>query len=337
MFGIRYLKVSPTTHVIQYKKGHPVRQGAGLAFFYYEPSSVIVQVPVNSVDVPFVFEEVTADFQSITIQGELTYRVTNAVKLAGLLDFSVDGHGRYRSDDPAKLRERLIHATQILARSHAQGRKLDELIVGSDALVETVQTGLLQAKSVEMLGVEILGLSITAIKPMPDMAKAMEAAAREKMLGKADQAVYERRNAAVEMERQIKESELNTEIAVEQKRRQMREAKMAADIAVEQQRADLVGQRVENQRKEAEARGQALRATIEPLKEVDWRTLLAAGGNLGSKQLIALAFHDLAENAEKIGQLNISPDLLASLLTDDAPDGHTAAEAPSQPPAPRKK
>jgi hypothetical protein len=337
MFGIRYLKVSPTTFLIQYKKSRAVRQGAGLSFFYYEPSSIIVQVPVNSVDVPFVFEEVAADFQGITIQGELTYRVVNASKLAGLLDFSVDGHGRYRSDDPSKLRERLIHATQILARSYAQGRKLDEIVVGSNALVETVLVGLQKSPSVEMLGVEILGLAITSIKPMPDMAKAMEAAAREKMLGKADQAVYERRNASVEMERQIKESELNTEIAVEQKRRQMREMKMEADIAVEQQRAELVGQRVENQRKEAEARGQALRATIEPLKDVDWRTLLAAGGGLGAKELIALAFHDLADHAEKIGRLNITPELLSSLMTDDEVDVHGSSETPLPPPGSRKK
>ena len=81
MLGFRYLKVSPTTHVIQFKNGRPVREGVGLAFYYYEPSSVIVQVPVGSVDVPFVFEEVTADFQAVTIQGELTYRVVNATKL----------------------------------------------------------------------------------------------------------------------------------------------------------------------------------------------------------------------------------------------------------------
>jgi hypothetical protein len=330
MLGIRYLKVSPTTHVIQYKNGQPVRQGSGLSFFYYEPNSVIVQVPLNSVDVPFMFEEVAADFQAITIQGELTYRVVDAAKLASLLDFSVDGRGRYRSDDPAKLRERLIHATQILARSYAQGRNLNELVVGSNALVEAVLTGLQGSKPVEMLGVEILGLAITSIKPMPEMAKAMEAAARERMLGKADQAVYERRNAAVEMERQIKESELNTEIAVEQKRREMREAKMAADIAVEQQRSELVGQRVENERKEAEARGDALRATIEPLKDADWRTLLAASGGLGAKQLIALAFHDLADQAEKIGRLNITPELLGSLLGEDG-DGPVSAERPSRP------
>jgi hypothetical protein len=324
MFGIRYLKVSPTTHVIQFKGGRLVREGPGLSFFYYEPSSVIVQVPVGSTDVPFVFEEVAADFQAVTIQGELTYRVIDPAKLARLLDFSVDGNGRHRSDDPAKLRERLIHATQILARSYAQARKLDELIVASNALVDSVLAGLQPSKSVEMLGVEVLGLSITAIKPMPEMAKAMEAAAREKMLGKADQAVYQRRNEAVEMERKIKESELNTEIAVEQKRRQIREAKMAADITLEQQRTELVGQRVENEQKEAEARGQALRATLEPLKGMDWRTLLAAGGGLGSKQLIALAFHDLADRAEKIGQLNITPDLLGSLLKDDGEEGQAS-------------
>jgi len=336
VFGIRYLKASPTRYVIQYKKGRPVRQGSGLSFFYYEPNSVIVQIPVNSVDVPFVFEEVTADFQGISIQGELTYRVVDAAKLAGLLDFSVNGHGRYLSDDPSKLRERLIHATQILARSYAQGRKLDELVVGSNALVEEVLVGLQQSKSVEMLGVEILGLAITSIKPMPEMAKAMEAAARERMLGRADQAVYERRNAAVEMERQIKESELNTEIAVEQKRREIREKMMAADIAIEQQRAELVGQRVENQRKEAEARGQALRATLEPLKGVDWRTLLAASGGLGAKQLIALAFHDLADHAERIGRLNISPELLGTLLADDA-ERNVPTEAPSGSQSGRKK
>jgi hypothetical protein len=32
------------------------------------------------------------------------------------------------------------------------------------------------------------------------------------------------------------------------------------------------------------------------------------------RQLIALAFKDLAGHAEKIGQLNVSPDLLRELL-----------------------
>ena len=320
MFGIRFMKVSPTTHVIQYRRGAAVRDGAGISFFYYAPTSTIVKVPIGSSDVPFVFNEVTADFQDATIQGELTYRIGDPKRIASLLDFSVDGFGRYATDDPEKLNERLIHAAQIRARSFTQRHRLQELLVSSNALVEDVLEHLRGSEAVTMLGVEILGLSILSIQSAPEMAKALQADAREDLLRKADEAVYARRNSAVELERQIRENELNTEIAVEQKRRQVRETQMQADISVEDQRAELVDRRVANERKEAEARGAALRATLEPLKDVDWRTLMAAGpGGLNAKSLIAMAFRDLADNADKIGKINISPQLLDSLL--DEADG----------------
>jgi hypothetical protein len=71
MFGIRYLKTEPTTFVIQYVNGKVRREGVGLSFFYYEPITSIVTVPVASTDAPFIFNEVTADFQSISVQGQL--------------------------------------------------------------------------------------------------------------------------------------------------------------------------------------------------------------------------------------------------------------------------
>lgn len=74
MFGIRFIKVQPTTHLIQYRGGRAVREGAGLAFFYYAPTTSLVAVPIASTDAPFIFEEVTADFQTVTIQGQVTYR-----------------------------------------------------------------------------------------------------------------------------------------------------------------------------------------------------------------------------------------------------------------------
>src|SRR5262249_2002193 len=152
---------------------------------------------------------------------------------ASLLDFSVDYRGRHASDAPAKLRERLIHATQSLARSFAQSHKLDDLLVSSNVLVETTLQGLRASESAASLGVQIVGLSIQSVKAAPKRAKALQADARELPLRRADQAVYDRRNAAVELERKIKESELNTEIAVEQKRRQVRESQMEAEISVE--------------------------------------------------------------------------------------------------------
>ena len=64
---------------------------------------------------------------------------------------------------------------------------------------------------------------------------------------------------------------------------------------------------------------------LEPMKEVDWRTLMAAqSGGLDARQLIALAFRDLADKAESIRNLNISPELLTALLSSSSGDGISA-------------
>ena len=73
---------------------------------------MLVQVPMASADVPFVFNEMTADFQDATIQGELTYRIGDPKRIAALLDFSLDARGRYRSNDVEKLNDRLVHAAK---------------------------------------------------------------------------------------------------------------------------------------------------------------------------------------------------------------------------------
>src|SRR5258705_210775 len=86
---------------------------------------------------------------------------------------------------------------------------------------------------------EVLGLSILAIKPTPETARALEAETREQLFREADEAVYARRNSAVEQERAIKENELNTEIAVENKKRQIRETQMDAERAVQEKRHQL--------------------------------------------------------------------------------------------------
>src|SRR3981189_218809 len=108
LFGIRYLKAAPTMYVMQYANGKVVREGAGLSFYYFSPRAVIVHVSQSSVDIPLVFNEVSADFQDVTIQGQLTYRVVDPKKLAQLLDFSIQPNGRYVSEDPRHLGERLL-------------------------------------------------------------------------------------------------------------------------------------------------------------------------------------------------------------------------------------
>jgi hypothetical protein len=313
---IGYRKAAPTTYVIHYQNGRVRREGAGLAFLYYAPSSTIVEVPQASADVPFAFNEVTADIQPVTIQGQVTYRIVAPKQAASLLNYATRHGGGYVSDGPEKLSERLVQATQILVRGVVQRLALRRVLVSSEEVVRAVLTELRGSESVAMLGVEILSLVIVAVRPTPETQRALEAETREQLLREADEAIYARRNAAVEQERRIRESELNTEIAVQEKQRQIRETQMAADIAVEQQRKVLVEARAENERKDADTRAYGLRAVLEPLKETDWRTLMAAGSGGGdARTMIAVAFRELAENAGRIGELNITPELLSSLLT----------------------
>jgi hypothetical protein len=315
MPAIRFMKAAPTTYVLHYQNGRVRREGAGLSFFYWAPSSTIVAIPLASADTPFAFQENTADFQSVAIQGQLTFRVTDPKRLATILDFSITPQGAYRSEDYRKLAERMVHTTQTLMRAETQKMTLSEALTSGGPLSSAVLAGLKSAEAVGQLGVEILNLSLVSIRPTPEMAKALEAEAREALQRRSDEAIYARRNNAVEQERRIKESELNTEIAVEEKQRQIRETRMAADIALEKQRATLMDQRVENERKDADTRAYTLEATLKPVRGLDWRMLMMLSRQNGdAKTAIAMAFEELAANAGKIGELNISPDLLNTLL-----------------------
>lgn len=346
MFGFRFVKVQPTTFLLQYQNGRVVRQGAGLSFFYFAPTSSLVAVPIASTDVPFVFKEVTADFQEVTIQGQVTYRITDPEKVSQLLNYTLDPSGKnYVSEDPLKLPQRVISIVQVLTRAELQTLKLREALQASDAIVERVGAGLITSSEINSLGIQMLGLAILAIKPNPDTARALEAQAREQLLREADQAIYARRNAAVEQERAIKENELNTEVAVENKKRQIREAQMDAEravrekqhqledaemtskIALEEKNRQLVTLTVENARSEADAKAYAVSAVMKALQGVDAQVLqVLASVGMEPNQLVALAFQGLAERADKIGQLNVSPDLLRELMANQASSRNGSAD-----------
>ena len=338
MFGFRFLKVQPTTYLLQYRKGKLVREGTGLSFFYFAPTASLVSIPVASVDMPFMFEEVTADFQEITIQGQVTYRVSDPQKLSQMLNFALDTKGNnYISEDPVKLPQRVINRVQVLMRAELQSLSLRKALQASDSLVEKVMERLTSSDDLQSLGIEILGLSILAIKPNPETARALEAEIREQLLRESDEATYARRNAAVEQERAIKENELNTEVAVENKKREIRETQMDAERAVQEKKRMLNEEKMAEQeqeankvleeqmipntlswsdvKKEADAKAYCVSATMKAVSNIDPKIVQALTSvGMDPSQLIALAFQELAASADKIGQLNISPDMLQELL-----------------------
>src|ERR1700674_4065547 len=117
MFGFRFVKTQPTTYLLQYRGGKVVREGAGLSFFFYAPTSSLVAVPIASKDQGFIFEQVTADFQTVTVQGQAAYRVADPRKLATMLNYSLRPDARgYESDDPEKLSHRVIGVVEVLSK-----------------------------------------------------------------------------------------------------------------------------------------------------------------------------------------------------------------------------
>ena len=335
MFGINYIKFDSSKYVIHYSGGKIKREGRSLAFFYFAPSSSIVAIPMGSNDFQFIFNETTKDFQTISIQGQITYKITNPKQLSEMLDFTVDARGFNKTSDSEKLSQRLINDAQTAASSFISSLTLREALKNSKIIESKISEGLKASRAVELLGVELLSSNILAVKPSPEMARALEAETREALQQEADQAVYLRRNFAVEQERKIKESELNTEIAVEEKKKQItekkmeseilkeqnnrkiREMKMEADISVEDQKKNLIDIKVSNEKKEADSRGYVLETTLKPYKGMDWRTLMAIGKDASDpKMQMAIAFREMAENAQKIQNLNITPDLLQTMVKD---------------------
>ena len=333
MLGFQFIKVDPTMFLMQYKRGRLVKEGTGLSFFYFAPVTSLVAVPVASTDIPFIFKEVTSDYQDITIQGQVVYRVSDPVQLSQMLNFTMDAQKQeYISEDPENFSQRIVNQVQVLIRGELENLPLRDVLRSSETLVKKVKVSLRSSDILNSLGIEILDFSILAIKPTPETSRALEASIREQMLKAADEAIYDRRNAAIQQERAIKENELNTEIAVEVKKRQIRETqmdaeravqekerllkeeKMAANISLEEKNKELVGLTVENAKVEADAKAYSLSAVMGSVSKIDPKVLNAlASIGMDPSQLIALSFRELAESAAKIGELNISPDLLREL------------------------
>ncbi|MNI13976.1 SPFH domain / Band 7 family protein [compost metagenome] len=345
MFGFRFVKFQPSEYVLKIKNGKVVREGVGLSFYYYVPTTSVVVVPVSSIDVPFMFEEITNDYQTVTVQGQLTYRIVDYRKTTQILNYTYNlRKNTYLSDDPGKLAQRVINIAKVLTKKQLEQLPLREAIQSSERLAKTITQEIGRNEEIGKLGIELMGLSILAIVPNKETLRALEAQAREEILRSADNALYERRNASIEQERRVKENELNTEIAVETKKKQIRETQLDAersvkqkqnamkeeqlsfDTALEAKKQELIGLTVANQRAEADAKAYELSAVMNSLQGVA-PGVLQALTNVGMKpdKLIAIAFQELAENAGKIGQLNISPDLLQGLMAGSAGNGGNAA------------
>ncbi|MGI9321460.1 MAG: SPFH domain-containing protein, partial [Thiogranum sp.] len=269
---LRHYKGEPNVYVIRYRGGQRRAHGAGLDFWYLPYNTSIAAIPAGTQDAPFIFNEATANFQEVAIQGQLTYRLESPLDSAELLDFTIDPKsGHYRSSDPDKLMQRVINAVQAHTRKGVNELTLEQALTQVKELAQDVIGKVRSEPALRALGVVVESLYFLAVTPKPEMQKALEAEYRERLQRNADRAIYERRTAAVEEERKIRQGELET------------------DIELEERRKDLVEMQANNGLTLAEAEAKADELKLDPY------------GNLAPQALVGLAFKEFAGNAGQIG------------------------------------
>jgi len=333
MLGINFIKSNPSTHLMQFRKGKLVKQGSGISFYYFAPTSSLVAVPVTSKELPFAFRLQSKDFQKVTVQGQVTYRISQPEQVAEMLNFTIDKNGAYLSEDPQKLDERVLRSVQVTLRDNIQQQLLLDSLSMAPALVKQLDNTLQSNEALAELGVSIIDVSIVAISSSTETEKALEADVREQLLKKADDAIYERRLASIDQEKRVKESELETEAAMQRKEQAIEEQKidakgvlmkkryvldeekMQANISVEEQRQNLIELETVNQAAKADSKAYSIEKQLKAYDSVPVDVLKSlAMSKMAPEQLIAQSFDNLTKEGNKVGNLNISPELLQSLI-----------------------
>lgn len=335
--AIKYRKFEPNQYVIKVRRGKIVEKGLGLSFFYNTRVTSMMVIPTVAVDTGFTFSDImTSDYQSIYVQGDISYKLEDYEKAAQMVDFSFRSEKEYEQilyEAKEKISNKVINAAKISVIQLICNKDVRSAISVSSELEKVLFKALQENEMLKKYGLSVLGVSILSIVPAKETKLALESTTREQILKEQDDAIYKRRNACIEQERIIKESELQTEISVAEKEKertekemdtkrlvQKREAEIRRNeiqdkIVVEEDKIKLTELEVGNAKKKSDAKAYDLKVQLEVYKEIDPAILeILAMNGMDSKAVIAKAFLGMGERAEKIGNLNVSPELLSSLI-----------------------
>ncbi|MFJ9862536.1 SPFH domain-containing protein [Streptomyces sp. NPDC101165] len=252
--GWRHLRGAPTAHIRHHRSGTLVHDGPGLSFWFRPLTAALSEVPVDDRELAMTFHARTSDFQDVAVQATVTYRIADPAVAAARLDFSIDSDtGAWRGTPLEQLGTLLTetaqqHALDVLARTPLAAALVD----GVAAVREQVAAGLGAEPRLPATGIEVVAVRVMALRPEPEVERALRTPAREQIQQEADRATYERRAVAVERERTIAENEL------------------ASRIELARREEQLVEQRGTNARREAEeqAAADAVRAQAEAARSV---------------------------------------------------------------------
>ncbi len=297
--AVIYKKFQTSEYIILVKNGRVIKEGKGLTVLCDNMHTNIQVVPTIAYDGTFGFEDViTADFQSVFVQGVLTYMINDYTKAADAFDFGYSRNYELKKTAVMELlTKRINNVIKAIVIREVGSRKIRDIIRISDEMSAIISEGLQTDGVIQNLGIKILSVNILGIMPKPETKKALEAVAREEILKEQDDAIYMRRNAAIDQERLIKENELNTEIKMADKEK------------------ELVELKAENDMKKADIEAYAIERVMKAYENVDVALIEAlALTKMEPGTIMAKAFMEMGENAGKIGTLNMTPDLLETIV-----------------------
>jgi regulator of protease activity HflC (stomatin/prohibitin superfamily) len=332
---LRHLRAESAMHVLHYRRGRLARSGRGLSFWFAPMSASIAEVPVDDREVPLAVQARTADYQDVTVQGVVSYRVADPEAIARRIDFTIDARRGVHLRRPL---EKIQLALAQLAQQHASDwiakRPVrDVLRDGPEAVRERIREALDLDEGVAALGLSVVSVRIASIAPSPDLERALESPMRERIQQDADEAAFARRALAVEKERAIQENELKNQIELARREEELiaQKGMNAKRQALEDAAARTIASESEAGRTRTLAGAQAdsIRS-VEGAKVEQERARMEIQQNVPPAVLAALAARELAGKLHRIDHLHLGGDALGPILTELASAGTRALETKSK-------
>jgi len=316
---VRHLRSGPNSHVLHFHGGKLVRSGRGLSFWFLPLSASVEEIPCDDRDQPFLFHGRSRDFQDVTVQGSITFRVESPDDLARRVDFGVDVRTGYYLKTPLEqLSELLSQLAQQLVWDYLNLTPLRELLEhGVDEVRRRIRTGLAEEPNIKALGLEIVSVRVAGLSPTAELEKALQAPTRESIQQASDEAVFQRRAMAVEKERAISENELQNRIELARREQELISQQGQNARQQEQENAQAARIRADS---EAEQRRTAATARAAGIREIEKARVDADAQrmdiyrNLPSQVMLGLAARELAGNLRNIDHLNLGGDGFGPLL-----------------------
>jgi regulator of protease activity HflC (stomatin/prohibitin superfamily) len=317
---LRHLRGAPTAWVRHVVRGKVAHEGTGRSFWYRPLTAVLSEVPVDDRELPLLFHARTADFADVTVQATVTYRVSDPALAAARLDFSIDpNRGTWRGQPLDQVATLLAELAQQPALDLLAGLPLTgALTAGVGAVRQAVSVALAGDARRPDTGVSVVSARVVAIRPEPDLERALQTPTRETVQEDADRATYTRRARAVEQERAIAENELQSKIELSRREQQLVEqrganARRVAQLDAERAQIAAVAE-ADATKVRDEARASGVRVVGLAEGEAD-AARIAAYRDLAPAVLQALVLRELAGQLPEIGQLTVTPDVVTDLVT----------------------